>query len=150
MFTWFFMFFFLMIRRPPRSTRTDTLFPYTTLSRSFHGVVHVPAPVVLTHVSERGRDAALRRDGVAAGREHLGDAGGLEAGFGKAQGRAQAGAAGPHHHHVVGQLDDLVGLGHGGRSGLRSQTRATSRLRAVRTHAISEERLEGEEWVQTS
>src|SRR3546814_19334275 len=27
-------FFFLMIRRPPRSTRTDTLFPYTTLLRS--------------------------------------------------------------------------------------------------------------------
>src|SRR3546814_7707768 len=28
------IFFFLMIRRPPRSTRTDTLFPYTTLFRS--------------------------------------------------------------------------------------------------------------------
>src|SRR3546814_11675706 len=27
-------YFFLMIRRPPRSTRTDTLFPYTTLFRS--------------------------------------------------------------------------------------------------------------------
>src|SRR3546814_12168416 len=27
-------FFFFMIRRPPRSTRTDTLFPYTTLFRS--------------------------------------------------------------------------------------------------------------------
>src|SRR3546814_11395130 len=27
-------FVFLMIRRPPRSTRTDTLFPYTTLFRS--------------------------------------------------------------------------------------------------------------------
>src|SRR3546814_11560893 len=26
--------FFVMIRRPPRSTRTDTLFPYTTLCRS--------------------------------------------------------------------------------------------------------------------
>src|SRR3546814_10332064 len=26
--------FFLMIRRPPRSTRTDTLFPYTTLFRA--------------------------------------------------------------------------------------------------------------------
>src|SRR3546814_18321700 len=26
-----------MIRRPPRSTRTDTRFPYTTLFRSFHG-----------------------------------------------------------------------------------------------------------------
>src|SRR3546814_15099245 len=27
-------FIFLMLRRPPRSTRTDTLFPYTTLCRS--------------------------------------------------------------------------------------------------------------------
>src|SRR3546814_1587082 len=30
----FMCFFFLMIRRPPRSTRTYTLFPYTTLFRS--------------------------------------------------------------------------------------------------------------------
>src|SRR3546814_14941004 len=30
----FYELFFLMIRRPPRSTRTDTLFPYTTLFRS--------------------------------------------------------------------------------------------------------------------
>src|SRR3546814_14284982 len=30
----FSLFFCLMIRRPPRSTRTDTLFPYTTLFRS--------------------------------------------------------------------------------------------------------------------
>src|SRR3546814_20553209 len=30
----YFSFVFLMIRRPPRSTRTDTLFPYTTLFRS--------------------------------------------------------------------------------------------------------------------
>src|SRR3546814_9657217 len=30
----FFCIVFLMIRRPPRSTRTDTLFPYTTLFRS--------------------------------------------------------------------------------------------------------------------
>src|SRR3546814_13203268 len=29
--------FFLMIRRPPRSTRTDKLFPYTTLFRSVNG-----------------------------------------------------------------------------------------------------------------
>src|SRR3546814_15092722 len=33
------LFFLLMIRRPPRSTRTDTLFPYTTLFRSlFRGL----------------------------------------------------------------------------------------------------------------
>src|SRR3546814_5276056 len=42
-------FFFLMIRRPPRPTRTDTLFPYTTLFRSkivrntdAHAVLTVP------------------------------------------------------------------------------------------------------------
>src|SRR3546814_17572564 len=32
-----FLFFFIIRRRPPRSTRTDTLFPYTTLFRSTHG-----------------------------------------------------------------------------------------------------------------
>src|SRR3546814_19895844 len=46
-------FFFLMIRRPPRSTRTDTLFPYTTLFRSadreileaaLHEADHLVAP----------------------------------------------------------------------------------------------------------
>src|SRR3546814_4583137 len=31
------MCFFLLLRRPPRSTRTDTLFPFTTLFRSVHG-----------------------------------------------------------------------------------------------------------------
>src|SRR3546814_6069628 len=36
-----FLFLFLMIRRPPRSTRTDTLFPYTTLFRS-----HPPAYLI--------------------------------------------------------------------------------------------------------
>src|SRR3546814_20349334 len=30
-----------MIRRPPRSTRTDTLFPYTTLFRSFRNTLDV-------------------------------------------------------------------------------------------------------------
>src|SRR3546814_14026525 len=33
------VFFFLMTRQPPRSTRTDTLFPYTTLFRSDRGLV---------------------------------------------------------------------------------------------------------------
>src|SRR3546814_8372721 len=39
----YFVFFFLMIRRPPRSTRTYTLFPYTTLFRSIFTIaVMVP------------------------------------------------------------------------------------------------------------
>src|SRR3546814_12859003 len=42
--------FFLMIRRPPRSTRTDTLFPYTTLFRSLTG--RLPAfTAAITHLS---------------------------------------------------------------------------------------------------
>src|SRR3546814_14729048 len=36
--------FFLMIRRPPRSTRTDTLFPYTTLFRSSRDDHHPVQP----------------------------------------------------------------------------------------------------------
>src|SRR6056297_3084363 len=40
----FFVFFFLMIRRPPRSTRTDTLFPYTTLFRSPGAATAGPRP----------------------------------------------------------------------------------------------------------
>src|SRR3546814_16969999 len=36
-------FFFLMIRRPPSSTRTDTLFPSTTLVRSGGEVDNAPA-----------------------------------------------------------------------------------------------------------
>src|SRR3546814_11338648 len=36
------MFFFLIIRSPPRSTRTATLFPYTTLFRSYRGLKFDP------------------------------------------------------------------------------------------------------------
>src|SRR3546814_19873665 len=43
------VFFFLMIRRPPRTTRTDTLFPYTTLFRSpFSRVDDVTPKLALT------------------------------------------------------------------------------------------------------
>src|SRR3546814_1537655 len=42
-----------MIRRPPRSTRTDTLFPYTTLFRSTR-----PDPPALTSFPDRIRGAA--------------------------------------------------------------------------------------------
>src|SRR3546814_18078880 len=38
--------FFLMIRRPPRSTRTDTLFPYTTLFRSLLSHIGVKSSLV--------------------------------------------------------------------------------------------------------
>src|SRR3546814_17648007 len=46
-----------MIRRPPRSTRTDTLFPYTTLFRSSnHKGVNVPDVVVpMAALTEKDR-----------------------------------------------------------------------------------------------
>src|SRR3546814_17901565 len=47
-------FFFLMIRRPPRSTRTDTLFPYTTLFRS-----SLRKRAVSTRIRLRHPDAGL-------------------------------------------------------------------------------------------
>src|SRR3546814_11085316 len=55
----FFLFFFLMIRRPPRSTRTDTLFPYTTLFRSplLVGCVSAVKTVVTAPVKAVGQVA---------------------------------------------------------------------------------------------
>src|SRR3546814_17344533 len=42
----FIVVFFCSIRRPPRSTRTDTLFPYTTLFRSLHALRPSAAPLL--------------------------------------------------------------------------------------------------------
>src|SRR3546814_11811323 len=58
------VFFFLMIRRPPRSTRTDTLFPYTTLFRSRLGegaLILLEALEGLGVGKDVGRDLRLRR-----------------------------------------------------------------------------------------
>src|SRR3546814_7391473 len=51
-----------MIRRPPRSTRTDTLFPYTTLFRSPQESLKMP--------SEGATSPALRRVRAAAAGPH--------------------------------------------------------------------------------
>src|SRR3546814_1246798 len=45
-----------MIRRPPRSTRTDTLFPYTTLFRSIDGLVHTGRALGMPGQRLGGRD----------------------------------------------------------------------------------------------
>src|SRR3546814_981609 len=51
-----------MLRRPPRSTRTDTLFPYTTLFRSVlraHVVAHELAAAVRAHIVMRMKPAIV-------------------------------------------------------------------------------------------
>src|SRR3546814_15329075 len=63
------IFFFLMIRRPPRSTRTDTLFPYTTLFRA--GEDAGLDPRVAAGVEHR---APPLRDGRCLLVLHVGDA----------------------------------------------------------------------------
>src|SRR3546814_12098338 len=81
------IFVFLMLRRPPRSTRTDTLFPYTTLfrSRRNHGPGGGPGPVRRCAATGRpagartrppdsavgARGARLKRCGAKIGRAHV-------------------------------------------------------------------------------
>src|SRR3546814_252364 len=76
-----FCIFFLMIRRPPRSTRTDTLFPYTTLFRSCRALYPHPfqqglmmkAAVLFVCLGNICRsplaEAAFRREAEAVGLE---------------------------------------------------------------------------------
>src|SRR3546814_1245267 len=49
-----------MIRRPPRSTRTDTLFPYTTLFRSSTGLLHESLGHLLRRGHLRSQEAFAR------------------------------------------------------------------------------------------
>src|SRR3546814_18973699 len=74
-------FVLLMVRRPPRSTRTDTLFPYTTLFRSFFAaprpprlldLVQKPLRIQGRHAAEAGRSDRLpvMLVGHVAGGEH--------------------------------------------------------------------------------
>ncbi len=80
--------------------------------RPLDRVVHVPAPVVVAHVAERGGDAALRRDRVAARRKYLRDAGGLQPFERRAQGRAQTRAAGADDDDIVFMIGDRIGGRH--------------------------------------
>src|SRR3546814_7766109 len=68
-----------MIRRPPRSTRTDTLFPYTTLFRSAGGVAH-PGGHLRRDTKAIGRRRPRRRERIAPLRgERLGQLPGIRA-----------------------------------------------------------------------
>src|SRR5437899_12779615 len=94
-----FLFFFLMIRRPPRST----LFPYTTLFRSLHGVREPDSSEAFTHrqadqepdVDGCRRHAVVRDDGGRRLRpaEHPRSENGREGG--PAVGGVRAAASGP-------------------------------------------------------
>ena len=77
--------------------------------RPLDGVVHMPAPVVLAHIAEGRRNAALGGNGMAARGEDLGDAGGFQPGLAGAEGGTQAGAAGADDNHIESVVDELIG-----------------------------------------
>src|SRR3546814_11724678 len=99
-----------MIRRPPRSTLTDTLFPYTTLFRSVDRLV-----VVLLAVEDPGGAAELLV--LHAGHLHDGALGRqVAAQADDAAGRREGARAGPHNilvgrqgHALELLLDGLAG-----------------------------------------
>src|SRR3546814_2326913 len=101
-----------MIRRPPRSTRTDTLFPYTTLFRSRrparHRLDREPAGVAVA----RGRHAPAllrrRRSGTAGGAAG-GAAGAAAAEAGQIAGvHHPAAGAGPRSEEHTSELQSLM------------------------------------------
>src|SRR3546814_13070875 len=59
------LFFFLMRRRPPRSTRTDTLFPYTTLFRSLFRLDDEPYRIALEGATAQ---LGVTRDTIEGGK----------------------------------------------------------------------------------
>src|SRR3546814_18091087 len=115
-----------MIRRPPRSTRTDTLFPYTTLVRSQRrrrAGIHPAADVQGDRQAPDGAPALRRKAGA---REHLHGGRGGWPGAGLAR-APRAGFPGRQ------QLQAPQGRLTGGRE----------------VRARSEERRVGKEWVRT-
>src|SRR3546814_7384238 len=68
-----FFIFFLMILRPPRSTRTVTLFPYTTLFRSVAEGLAMDRMTVALIGGSRFHEAAGHVDAAANGGDGLAD-----------------------------------------------------------------------------
>src|SRR3546814_13638238 len=107
-----------MLRRPPRSTRTDTLFPYTTLFRSIRAKLHRPprdalradpnesirigpncdVPCAASRADAAPSIGSLDREVDRLAHRHLGDAVGKDA-----EGIAGNGAVMPRTHERIAQ-----------------------------------------------
>lgn len=69
--------------------------------RTLDGIVHVPSPVILVHVSESSIDTTLGGDSVASSREKLGDTGSVETSLGKAECSSQTRATSTNDDSIV-------------------------------------------------
>src|SRR3546814_1294247 len=99
-----FYVFFLMIRRPPRSTRTDTLFPYTTLFRS-----RLASDNREQHLAGRVRQREVQRTagGLDDGHSNDGGCGGDQSEAGDCDERCHREAAGNAEaaHRATGKAE---------------------------------------------
>jgi len=77
------------------------------------GIVHVPSPVVVVHVSERGVDATLGGDGVGSCGKQLGDTGRVEARLGQSKGCSQTSSSCTDDEGIVFVVNDGVFAGDG-------------------------------------
>src|SRR3546814_1279797 len=111
--------FFLMIRRPPRTTRTDTLFPYTTLWQPEGAVEHVERGVGGER-REFGLEPLRRRAATHPILEQLMDAGAAPARVGGGAQRVERRQA----EHLVG----IIGKGIAREPVDRGQDRKSTRL----------------------
>ena len=104
--------------------------------RAFHGIVHVPPPVILVHTIKvsaglrdnsdvlllsQGRvDASLGGHGMTPRREQLRDTRGIKTRFGQAESGAQTGPAGTNHNGIVFMILPRLDEDEGGFEGQRT------------------------------
>src|SRR3546814_12032498 len=134
-----------MIRRPPRSTRTDTLFPYTTLFRSQAGLRRCAA--WNRHLDDLARRAPHGLVRHLAGDEQVDvePASQLD----HQVGLADVAAAGPAVGWLLRDPEDARTVAHGPNRASASSARTASSSSATLAAARSEERRVGKECVST-
>jgi hypothetical protein len=71
-------------------------------------VVHVPLPIILSHISKSGIDTTLGSNSVGSGREQLGDASGLESLLSAAHSSSKAGTSSSYYDSIVRLIDNVV------------------------------------------
>ena len=69
--------------------------------RTLHGVVHVPPPIILVHVSKRSVDTTLSSHSMRTCGEELRDTGGFEASLGQTESGAQTSTSGADNNRIV-------------------------------------------------
>lgn len=74
------------------------------------GVVHVPSPVVLGHVTKSCVDTTLGGNGVRSGREKLGDTGSVKTGLSETESGAETGTTGTNNDSIVFVVNDRITL----------------------------------------